>query len=217
MAGAVRRRGGQAIRAVDMEPDLVAADLGEAGDVVDRARERRAGGGDHGYRGHAVSLVVVDRFGAGGDVHPSVFVDRDRANVAPADPEHLGGAAHRVVRFGRAVQRHLPVAGALVTDAGQRPFARRGERSQVRDRAARRQQPARVLVEADELPDPADRLRLEQVGRAGAVSDVDVVGGHQRVGQHADLEPRGPDIREPPRPGLRQRAVEHVGSGVERF
>ena len=65
-------------------------------------------------------------------------------------------------------------------------------------------------------PTQLDRLLLEQVGGAGAVRDVDVVRGHQRVGEDADLEARGPDVREPPRAGLRERAVEHVGGCVER-
>ncbi len=163
------------------------------------------------------AAVLGDRLGARVDVHAPAGVDRDRADLTAADAEHLGGAAHGVVRLRGAVQRHPARAGALVADARERPFAGRGERGQVRDRPARREQPAGVVVEADELADPADRLRLEQIGGAGAVRDVDVVRGHQRVGEHPDLESRGTDIGEPPRPRLRERPVENVGGGVERF
>ena len=214
--GLVRGRGGEAVGAVDVEPDVVAAYVGQGVDVVDRAGQRRACGGDDRDRGDAVSFVVLDRFRACGDVHASVAVDRNRADVPAADTEDLGGAADRVVRLGRAVERHLAAARAFVADARHGALARCGERGQVGDRSAGCQQPAGIVVEADELPDPPDRLRFEQVGGAGAVRDVDVVRGHQRVGQHADLETRGTDVSEPPRAGLGERAVEHVGGLVER-
>ena len=200
-----------------MEPDLVAADVGQGFDVVDRAGQCRAGGGDNRDRGHPVLAISCDRLRARLYVHPSVLVDRDRADVPPADAEDLGGAAHRVMRLRGAIQRHLAVARAVVADARERALAGRGQRGQVGDGAAGREQAACVVVEADELADPPDRLRLEQVGGAGAVRDVDVMRGHQCVGEDADLEARGADVREPSWARLGERAVEDVGGCVQRF
>jgi hypothetical protein len=134
----------------------------------------------------------------------------------PADAEHLGGAAHGVVRLGRAVQREPPARGPLVAHARQRPLARGGQRGQVRERAAGRHQPVGVGAEADEVTDPADGLALQRRRGAGTQRDVDVVGGHQRVPEHADLQPGAADPREEAGAGLRQRRVEHPGGVVER-
>ena len=218
MAGAVRGRGREAVGAVDVEPDVVAADVGEALDIVDRAGQRRPRGGDDRHRGHAVLSVLLDRVRARGHVHPSVgrrSGSRGRSGRRCRAPRRRGGPSS------------APPPSSRAPSCGRR--RRRGGRPGAPARAPRSSavrfaivppaasNPLAFVVEPHELPDPADRLRLEQVGGAGAVGDVDVVGGHQRVAEDADLEPRGADVGEPAGARLRERAVEHVGGCVQRL
>ena len=214
------RRGRQPVGAVDVQPHVARrADVGRA----PRGRRRRrsascpavattATGTTPARRSASIAAAQAPR------IHAAVGVDAGSTRtLRAADPEHLGGAVDRVVRLGRAVEGE-PAAGEPRRGATPGTARSRAAVSAVRLEIV---PPAAISAvrsggEADEVADPADGLALERRRGAGADRDVDVVRGHQRVAEHADLEARAADPGEEARPRLGQRDVEHRGGGVER-
>src|SRR6476661_6264510 len=73
-------QGGPAVGAVDVEPEpVLAADLGDAGQVVDDAEVRRAGCG-HG-REHAVGSLAQQRLAQRGAGHAAALVRLNEQRV----------------------------------------------------------------------------------------------------------------------------------------
>ena len=212
----MRGRGRDAVRAVDVEPDAaLLADVGERVDRVDRAGQRRPGGGDDGDGRDTRRAVCVDRGVDRIRAEPPRVVHLQRAHVVGADPEQLRRSDDGVVRLLRAVERRAGARHALAPRPWKRALAGRGERRDVRDRAAARERPGGG-GEPDELAHPADRLVLHLGRRPCPDGEVDVEARREQVAQHADLEAGRADEGEEPRARLGDRHVEQLCSVVER-
>ena len=91
--GRRRRRRGDAVRAVDVEPDAaLLADVGESVDRVDGARQRRPGGRDHRNGRDAGRDVGVDRLRDRLGAQPALLVERKR-RARSSEPSPSSSAA----------------------------------------------------------------------------------------------------------------------------
>ncbi len=174
--GSARRRGrrGGAVGAVDVHPDVVlGADVGEGVERIDGARAGRARDADDGDGRHAGRDVRLDR--AGELVGPDAegVVAADLAKRAPAQAEHVAGAADRVVGLLGGVDRGRTGLDAQLARGRQGPGPGAGQAREVGERPAAREvaDPGR---ESDQLREPAPRHVLHLGGRARAPSEVGV-------------------------------------------
>ena len=209
VARALGRGGGQAVGAVDVEPH--AALLTDGGDLrerIDRARERRARGGDD-RDGHAAFCEIrTDLDIQRGDVHPSMRINGDGSHGLRADTEQLGRPIDAGVCLGAHIERAATVQPGATT-ARQRPLARDGERSEIGNHASTRHHTTDA-TEPDELTDPADGLLLDHGRCRREGGEVDVVRSGQRLGEDTDLQPGRTDVAEEPRPRLREALIEEA-------
>ena len=166
------------VGAVDVEPDTARlADVGDRVERVDRSGQRRAGRRDDGDRDDARGDVFVDRRrerlrsrAVGGRRSAAAGRSRRRFRAArrPASPSSAPPP--------RRTARHAAPRGPS-REPGQRALARRGERGDVRHRAAAREG-ARARGEAEELRRPLDGLLLDLgVAAAAQRREVDVEAG----------------------------------------
>src|SRR5512145_2682724 len=98
-----------------MEPEpLAAADVGDAGKVVDRPGVDRRRGADDVARSHAGGTVSADAALEFAEVHPVCVVDRHLAQRAAAEAEQLEGLLDTAVYLGRCVEHR---ASGEIADA----------------------------------------------------------------------------------------------------
>ena len=114
VSGGRSRSGRDAVGPVDVEPDAaLLADVGERPDRVDRAGQRRAGGGDDGDGRDTRRAVCLDRGVDRVRAEPPRVVHLQGAHVVGADPEELRRSDDGVVRLLRAVERRSGARHAL--------------------------------------------------------------------------------------------------------
>ena len=216
-AGGRRRRGGDAVGAVDVEPDVPRlADVGErrrcgstAPVSVVPAVAMTATGAMPAARSASIASATASGTSRRSSSSGSARTSRRRARAARRRERRSSAPRSS----SRRAPRRPPMPSRR--EPGKRPLARGGERRDVRDRPAARERPGRGR-EADELADPADGLILDLRRGARPDREVDVEARREQVAEDADLEPRRADEREEARPGLRDRDVEHARRVVER-
>ena len=170
----------RSVGAVDVQPDAVlAADLGELSQRIDRSDRGRAGichDDERRQSGHDV----------GGDGRPERIgphsrtpVGRDHAYLVGPESERPCRARERRVRLVGQVQDR-----ALVHRADPR-LARAGERRQVRDRAPGDEHSRRSRLVADPLADPVEHDELEHRRPRGAEppARVEIEGARDQVAE----------------------------------
>ena len=218
VAGGRRRRRREAVRPVHVEPDPArVADVGERVDRVDCAGERRSRGGHHrdrrdARRGGRRRSPPRRHRGAAAAARPAGSA-RTRSEPMPrSSAERVRrSSGPRASSRGRCARRVIPGPAR----PRQRPLARRGERRDVRDRAATREGARRGGV-ADELAHPAHGLVLDLRRGTGPDREVGVEAGGEEVAEHADLEAGRAHEGEEARTRLRDRDVQDLRRVVER-
>ena len=195
-----------------MQPGVVLrGDVGQSGDVVDRARVGRARD-RHDGQGHDTGRDVgLDGAAQRRDVDLLPVVHRDQRDAGPPEPEDARGLEHAVVHLDAAVdaprrEAAQPVAGRVVAESLVRPLAGRAESDQVGDRTAAGEHALHTRRQGAGLGQPAKGDLLEQVA---GVAEVALGAGEGRG------EPRdGGDHRGPggyPAPEARRRHAHGVG------
>jgi hypothetical protein len=145
-----------AIGRVHVQPDtLLARDLEDRIEVVDRSRVGRAGRRDDHARPKACSTVASHGIAQVAGVHAELRRRRDEAQVRPPEACERCRLRDRPVRLARQVDR--PVEEVF----SESRVARGDHRRKRRNRAARGERPSGLRGEAEELAEPTDRCRLE--------------------------------------------------------
>ena len=179
-----REDGRGAEGAVDVEPQpLGPAQGGQVGQRVDAAGAGRARGGDHAERPPAGGPVGRDRRGHLGRAQPELVVASEQAHLGGLEAEQPGGPADPGVDLVGGVQDR-----ALEPVRQHRPTGR-DQAVQVGRGAAVDEQPAGLLGQAEQLPQPAQG---GQLGRGRPRGGLPGPGEHpeaggEGVGQHAHV------------------------------
>ena len=212
--------GGRAVGAVDVEPESVlAADLGDLADRVDGAGAHGAGGAHHQHRPVSAGQVL-------GDLRPERVRPQALRGVGGDPADRVGAEAEEVARL---LDPGVGSGGGVDPErrsrrreaAGPDPFAQHRppagqEADEVGHVAAAHQQPAAGLGIADQLGDPAHRLRLDlgRHRRELPPADVRVHGRGEQVGEHADRRGGRGDVAHEAGMAVEERMLEQQPGGL---
>jgi hypothetical protein len=186
-----------------VQPDGVPlANVSHSNHRVDAGRGCRPHRGDD-RDWYAAGVAVgrnlgVEKVGA----HPEVVVHRNPGEriVAQADRDHR--LVHRRVRLLRAVNAQgcevVASCQPLGSHVGDRGFARRRHRVQRGNRRGVVNDPLERRGEPNQLPEPAERDRLEfgRGGRRAPQHGLLVEGGCEKIGEHTGGTAGGTEVRE---------------------
>ncbi|XXZ22319.1 hypothetical protein WME92_01400 [Sorangium sp. So ce307] len=176
-----------AVRRVDVQPEALGlGEVGEGGQIVHGAGARRARRGDEQEGREAARPVARHRLRRRVGPHAEAPVHRDRAHGFRRKAGEERGLRHRVVRFLRGIERPPQ-------EVRREAIAARGDhRDEVRERAARREDPPGALGQAEHGAEPGDHVDLDLHEQRGGLEDAHIpvhrVGdqiGHRRVKEPA--------------------------------
>ena len=187
-----------------MEPGAVlAGDLGQVTQRVNRPGVGRAGGAHHRHRDHPVTLILSDRGPQRRHIDPLPGVTRNAPGSGTAQPEHGGGPLDGVMRLLGCIDpgprpTWEAVLGHIHPTLLERPLPGRAQRDQVRRRPATGQHPLMGRWDAAQLRHPAQRHPLQRVERLHRIPLA--AGGRRRQPRchRSSRRPRG-DEPAPPR------------------
>ena len=191
-----------AVGGVHLEPQVAGVHhVGDVGEGVDRARVRRAGGGDDEPRMQAGGDVRLHRLRERVGAHPPAVVERDVAHLAFGQ----AGDAQRLVDAVVGLARQVDDASWHVGRADADGVPGRDDPLEVRDAASGGQIAARGVGVADEPGHPRDErpLHVRCGRRAGQDARVGVahVGEEVAEGRRKEARRRGCTRTSRRRPG----------------
>lgn len=171
---------------------LLGAQVPDRVERIDRAGVRGAG-----RRGHQEGPQPRRAIGRDGraqriDAQAEVGIDRHAPHAVGQDAGQARGLGDAQVRLARGVEH------ALAQVLAQQLLARGHDRREVRQRATRREQPARAGGETHPLREPLEHVGLElhERGRGLPHTRVTVGGVGDEVGQGRGVQPPAGDERE---------------------
>ena len=191
----VGERGEGAEGAVDMKPDLLLArDIGQRIEIVDRARIHRPGRADDEERLQSGGAIGGDGVGEILDAHPAAFVGRDEPQVPGAEARELHRLTNAIVHVARGigderrlqraktVEPHILVLRCAVT-GDQEP-------QKIRHGGAGDENPRGVVGKAEGLRHPSADLALDVERDVIASAAIGVEAGGEHLGHHASRTSR---------------------------
>ena len=199
-----------AVGGVNLEPQVAGVHhVGDVGEGVDRARVRRAGGGDHEPRAQACGDVRLHRLRERIGAHPPAVVERDVADLAFGQARDAQRLVDAVVGLARQVDDASGHVGRADADG----VASRDDSLEVRDARAGGQIAARRVGVADEPGHPPHERPLHERrgGSAGLDARVSVANVGEEIAERRRKEAPARDVRELPAGGLVDtRALDHA-------